>query len=266
MSLVSNIFKTNKANPEYKIGIALSGGGVRGIAHLGVLKALHENKIYPEIISGTSAGALAGIFYADGYTPDEAFEIFNDTNLFKFTQISLPRKGLLSIEKISKILKKHIKAKRFEDLKKPLYVSASNLNEGKVEYFHSGEIVEKVIASASIPVVFKPVIMNNTTYVDGGIFDNLPIEPIKNKCQKIIASHVNPQGRTDDLDSILKIAERTFHLAVGSNIDQKKDECDLFIESEDLKEFGILNISKAKEIFTLGYDSAIKSLEDNNPF
>jgi len=193
MDLISDLFNKKK-DTKHKIGIALSGGGVRGFAHLGVLKALNENNIYPDIISGTSAGALAGLFYADGYSPQESYDIFYDNSLFKFAQLAVPNKGFLSIDKVSKILKKHIRAKTFEDLKLPLIVTASNLNDGEVEYFHSGEIIDKVVASASIPVLFKPTIINDKTYVDGGIFDNLPTTPIKDQCEKLIASHVNPVG------------------------------------------------------------------------
>lgn len=264
MGLISNFFETEK--DKYKIGIALSGGGVRGLAHLGILKALNEKGIYPEIISGTSAGALAGIFYADGFSPDESFEIFHHNSLFKFTELGIPKKGFLSIEKVSKILKKHIKAKTFEELEKPLIVAASNLTDGKVEYFSSGEIIDKVIASASIPVLFKPTIINGKTFVDGGVFDNLPITPIKDKCTKLIASHVNPIGKQEKLDSILQIAERTFHLAVGSKLTEMANNYDLFIEPEILRDYGILSIGKGKEIFEIGYKATLELLEKNNPF
>ena len=265
MSFITNLLKS-KRKKNYKIGIALSGGGVRGLAHLGILKALNENQIFPDIISGTSAGALAGLFYADGYSPDEAYEIFQDTSLFKFAQISFPRKGLLSMQKVIKILEENIKAKSFDDLKKPLYVATSNLNDGIVQYFNTGDVIEKVIASASVPVVFNPVLINGNTYVDGGIFDNLPIDPIQNNCEKLIASHVNPLGKTEELDSIIKIAERTFHLAIGANINAKKALCDLFIEPETLRNYGILGLSKGKEIFETGYETTMKILEKNNPF
>lgn len=264
MNFVSKLL--NHSTKEYQTGIALSGGGVRGFAHLGVLKALNENGIYPDIIAGTSAGALAGIFYADGYTPQESFDIFYQNNIFKFTEVGIPNKGFLSIEKISKILKKHIKAKTFEELEKPLFVAASNLNDGKVEYFSTGSIIDKVVASASIPVLFKPQTIDNNTYVDGGVFDNLPIAPIKDLCNKLIASHVNPVGHQAKLDSILQIAERTFHLAVGSTLSEKIKQCDLFIEPEELRNYGILSLGKGPEIFQIGYNATLEVLKNKNPF
>jgi len=265
MNLLSNMFKKSE-DKKYAVGIALSGGGVRGFAHLGVLKALNEYDIYPEIISGTSAGALAGIFYADGYSPDESFEIFYDNSIFNFTEVSIPNKGFLSMEKVSKILKKTIRAKTFEELKTPLYVAASNLNDGEIKYFYQGSIIDKVVASASIPVLFKPQIIDGKTFVDGGVFDNLPIDPIKDQCKKLIGSHVNPLGKEDNLDSIMKIAERTFHLSVGAQLAEKKKICTLFIEAEELRNYGMLGLDKGQEIFEAGYKITRKILEKNNPF
>jgi len=261
MNILSFLFPYK--NKPKKIGLVLSGGGVRGIAHLGVLKALNEKGIFPEYISGVSAGAIAGVFYADGYSPDEIFEIFNQTSIFHFAKLSIPNKGFLSLNKVSKILHEYIQAKNFEDLKTPLYVAASNLNEGKIEYFHKGELINKVIASASIPIIFKPTIINGKTYVDGGIFDNLPVSPIRNQCKFIFASHVNPLSKEEKIDSLFDIAERTFHLAIGSSVQDNSEMCDLFIEPSDLKNYSLLKLENAKEIYDLGYDFTIKILEKN---
>ena len=264
MGLISDVFQKSNSL-KYDIGIALSGGGVRGFAHLGVLKALNEKGIYPEIISGTSAGALAGIFYADGYSPEESFEIFYHNSLFHFTQLSIPNKGLLSMEKVSKILKKTIRAKTFEELEIPLYVAAANLNDGEIEYFHQGSIIDKVIASASIPVLFKPQIIDGNTFVDGGVFDNLPLEPIKDQCKKLIGSHVNPTGKEKNLDSIFRIGERAFHLTVDTISKEKKALCNLFIEAAGLCNYGMFSLDKGREIFETGYKVTKKNLEKNNP-
>lgn len=265
MGLISNVFQKSK-DQKFNIGIALSGGGVRGFAHLGVLKALNEKGIYPEIISGTSAGALAGVFYADGYSPEESFEIFYHNSLFHFTQLSIPNKGLLSMGKVSKILKKTIRANTFEELKIPLYVAAANLNDGVIEYFHQGSIIDKVIASASIPVLFKPQMIKGKTFVDGGVFDNLPLEPIKDQCKKLIGSHVNPTGKEKNLDSIFRIGERAFHLTVDTISKEKRDLCDLFIEADGLCNYGMFSLDKGREIFETGYKVTKKILEKNNPF
>ena len=107
---------------------------------------------------------------------------------------AMPREGLLQIGGVIKILKNNLHAKTFEELKIPLYVTATDLNNGKVVYFSKGDLLDPVIASASIPVLFQPVMINNICYVDGGVLDNLPVKPIEKKCRILIGSFVNPVG------------------------------------------------------------------------
>ena len=134
----------------YNTGLVLSGGGTRGFAHLGVLQALNESGIYPDVISGASAGALAGLLYCDGISPKEALKIMKGSSRLDYMKPAMPRDGLLQLSGIRKILEDHINARKFEDLKIPLYVSATDLNNGKPVYFSKGELLDVVIASAKI--------------------------------------------------------------------------------------------------------------------
>ena len=168
---------------KYRTGLVLSGGGARGFAHLGVIQALNEAGIFPDVISGTSAGAIVGVLYADGYTPKEILMLMNWASRFDYMRPAMPREGLLQINGITKILKTSLRAKTFEDLKIPLFVAATDLNNGKAVYFSKGDIFDPVMASASIPVLFQPVKINDISYVDGGVLDNLPIRPIENDCR-----------------------------------------------------------------------------------
>jgi NTE family protein len=246
---------------KYKAGIVLSGGGARGFAHLGVLKALNNTGIYPDVIAGTSAGALVGVLYADGYTPDEILKIMNTTSKLHYIRPTVPREGLLQISGIERILKEHLRAKNFEDLKIPLYVTATDLNNGKAEYFHSGELLKPVIASASIPVLFNPVIINKIHYVDGGVLDNMPIKPIEDKCELIIGSFVNPTGYEKTVTSLVQIAERTFMLNMSKELDHKAKKFDIFIAPPELRNYKILDPEKAIEVFDIGYSATIEKLK-----
>jgi len=164
MDFIKNIF--SKPDDKIKVGISLSGGGVRGIAHLGVLKALNENDIFPEIVSGVSAGALVGVFYCDGYKPEEILQIFRKTHFFNFARLTVPRTGFMTMYKVEKILKEKIRAKKFKDLKIPLTVAASNLNDGIIEYFSEGDLIDKIIAQPAFLfylnqelLMIKPMLM-----------------------------------------------------------------------------------------------------------
>jgi len=251
---------------KYKIGLAMSGGAARGLAHLGVVKALYENDIKPDIISGTSAGSIAGVFLADGHDPEDLIELFIEKKLYEFLSLTFGKMGLLKISGIRDVLVKNLKAKKFEDLKVPLYVAATNLNSGKIEYFSEGDLIERVIASSSIPVLFTPLKMDGSLYADGGILDNLPVKPIRDKCKKLIGVNVNYTGPEETIDSILKIAERSFHISSGARIAEAAKECDLFIEPQELRKFGILDVSKGKKMFEIGYKVAKKSIEESKVF
>jgi NTE family protein len=238
---------------KYNIGIVLSGGGARGFAHLGVLQALNEAGIFPDIISGTSAGALAGVLYCDGNSPKKILKIMKTNSRLDYMRPTLPRDGLLQISGITKLLETNLRAKKFEDLKIPLIVTATDLNHGKAVYFSKGELITTVIASSSIPVLFRPVIINKIYYVDGGVLDNLPIKPIENKCHRIIGSFVNPAGYEESISGLIKIAVRTFMLDQTKEAEGKAARFDLFIAPDELKNFGFLETDKADEMFKVGY-------------
>ena len=254
-----NLFKMSK---PYKIGLALSGGAARGVAHLGVVKALYEKDIRPDCIAGTSIGAIFGALLADGHGPEELLELFLGKRMVSYMGITFGKIGLLKMSGLRNDLDKHLNAKTFEELKVPLFIACTNLNSGKVEYFSQGDLVEKVIASASIPGLFTPVRINDALYSDGGILDNLPVTPLKSKCKKIIGVHVNYTGSEDEIDSAMSIVERAFHLSIGARIAETANECDLFIEPEELQNYRLMDMSMAQEMFEIGYAHAGKILEE----
>ncbi len=246
---------------KYKTGIVLSGGGARGFAHAGILKALNEAGIDPDIISGVSAGAIVGAFYADGYTPDEILKIFcQDEKFFNYVKVTFPKAGIFKSKGLKENISKYLRAQTFEDLEKPLFIAATDLNHGKIVYFDSGELPDRILASTSIPVLFEPVEIDGLLFVDGGVLDNFPVSPIKNDCDRLIGISLNPIQNENDFNHLFRIAERTFRLGASSNIDQEKVKCDILFEPEELAEYGLLDVSKGREMFELGYRSAQKSL------
>ena len=247
---------------KYRTGIVLSGGGARGFAHLGVLQALNEADIFPDIVSGTSAGALAGALFCDGHTPNEILKIMKRQSKLDYMRPVVPRDGLLQISGVVKLLENNLKAKTFEELKLPLVVCATDLNHGKSVYISNGELITAVIASSSIPVLFKPVIINKIYYVDGGVLDNLPIKPIQNKCNLLIGSFVNPVGYEESISGLITIAMRVFMLDQTKEMLEKKKYFDLLIAPPKLTKFGILEIEKADEIYEMGYKQTKERLRD----
>ena len=239
----------------FNTGMVLSGGGARGFAHIGVLKALNEEGIFPDVLAGTSAGAIVGVFYADGFLPDEIMSIMQSRHWLDYMRPSVSKTGLLNISGLQKILKENLRAKTYDELKIKFFATATDYNNGKAVYFSKGDLVKTVIASASIPVLFKPVTIDGTTYFDGGVLDNLPIAPLENKCRVIIGSYVNPTGPEKNFKNLIQIAERTFHLNQSRELITKASKFDLLIEPLELEKYPVLDPEKSEKIFKIGYQT-----------
>ncbi|WP_084555897.1 patatin-like phospholipase family protein [Alkaliflexus imshenetskii] len=248
---------------EYRLGIALSGGSARGFAHIGVLKALEENGLNPEIISGTSMGALVGVLYAAGLTPDEIQNLVNKEPIIKMVRPAWGKNGLFMMDEIKKILKANIKKDDFSALKKPFYLAVSNINDGKREIIQEGPLFDFVMASCAVPVIFAPQIIGDKTYIDGGLYDNLPADAIRDKCQTLIGVHVNYIGKKSEFKSIRDIAERTFSLSIGENVRPSMDMCDYLIDPPKMSEFSFWDFDKADKIIDTGYQFTKKMIESN---
>jgi NTE family protein len=234
-------------------GIALSGGGARGIAHLGVLKALDEAGIKADIIAGTSAGALVGALYCAGNSPDECLKIIQKTKVLSVFKPSYSWQGLLSIDRLGHILKNYLPP-TFADLKTPLIVAATEINKGETEYFSEGELVPTILASSCVPVIFKPYKINGQNYVDGGILNNLPTEAIKDDVTTVIGVSCNPYGLVEKLHNARHLMERSSLLAINGNTISSRALCDIFIEPPELVKFSGFKLSQAQQIFDEGYN------------
>jgi NTE family protein len=236
-----------------KIGLVLSGGGARGVAHIGVLKALDEIGIEFSIASGTSAGCIVAALYSYGYKPDEIFDIVKNLSIFKSVSPAWAWTGLLKMDGLEMLLRKHIPEDNFSALKIPLVVAATEIRKGRTHYFSEGELIPAIVSSCSIPGVFNPVSFKEGLYVDGGLLDNLPVIPIRDKCDFIVGSHCNHISSEFDLKNLRLVIERSLLMAISSNTLVSRQMCDVFIEPTRMDRFSSFDIGKAQEIFDYGY-------------
>ena len=236
-----------------KLGLVLSGGGARGFAHIGILKALDEMGVHFSVVSGTSSGAIVGSLYAYGYSPDEIFFMIKSLSIFKSVRPAWTWAGLLRMDGLQRLLLSHMPENSFEKLKLPLTIAATEIRKGRIEYFSSGELIPAILSSCSIPAVFNPMTFNGGLYVDGGLFDNLPVRPIRDKCDRIVGLHCNHITPEFDPNSLRTVIERSLLMAINANTQNSKGMCDVFIEPPNLSKFGSFDFSKAQEIFNLGY-------------
>jgi len=244
-----------------KIGLALSGGGARGVAHVGVLKALEEMGVKISCISGTSAGSIVGALYAYGLSPDEMFKIIKDVSIFRSVRPAWTWAGLLTMDGLKELLVNSMPENDFKALKIPLYIAATDIRKGSSHYFSEGELIPAVISSCSIPAVFNPVSYNGGLYVDGGLCDNLPSKIIRESSDLVIGSHCNPISNSFDPANLKVVVERSLLMAIYGNTRQSLNLCDVVIEPNKLDRYSSFEIAKAKEIFDIGYEYTIANFK-----
>lgn len=236
-----------------KVGLVLSGGGARGISHIGVIKALEELGVKIDLLAGTSAGSIVGTLYAYGYRPDEILDIILSTSFFKSVRPAWTMTGLLSLEKLRDILLKYMPENSFGSLKIPITVAATEIVEGRVDYFSKGELIPAILASCCVPAVFNPVHINSNVYVDGGLMDNLPAHCIRAHCDLLIGSHCNYINPGFNLVNFRSVIERSALIAVSGNSSASKKLCDVLIEPPKVGLFSGADLAHAKDLFDAGY-------------
>lgn len=250
---------------KYKWGLVLSGGGMRGAAHAGVIKALEEHGIEPEAIAGASAGAIAGSLYAGGHSWSTVLELFDNPALFKWSLLGHRKPGFIDSDQFFPVFQSYFPEDRFEALHKKLYITATDIEHGESRVFSSGPLIRPILASAAYPVVFTPVEIEGVLYADGGIMNNFPVEPLLDQCEQLIGVYVNPAPLrklpAKALKSGLDVAERAYQLSIARDISQKFKHCAITISPEHLTDYGTFDLLKAEEIFDIGYKAGKKALK-----
>lgn len=237
-----------------RIGLVLSGGGARGIAHLGVAKALYEFGVQPTVISGTSSGALVGSLLAYGYSPDEALKLFLSNRLLRKVRPGFRGPGLLRMDGIATVLSDFLPENSFQSLKIPFLVNATDITTGEALYFSEGELIPPLLASCCIPGIFKPYFYQGRSLVDGGVLDNFPIAPVERISDYIVGVHCNPFQLSKPLSSTREVLARSFILAAHGKTKEKFARCQVLIEPPALRNYAVYDFWKAAEIFQAGYE------------
>lgn len=247
--------------PPYKIGVALSGGGARGFAHAGALMALEQSGFKPDIIAGVSAGSVVAAMYASGMHPRAILESFSGINFSRLTELKMPRGGLFSLDPFRAFLRKTISIKRLEDMPIPVVVGVSNFDTGKPEAFRKGPVDEIVAASCSIPVVFRPAVINGYNYVDGGVLHNLPAWAIRHECRTLIGINCSPlRKRKSNYTGLMETALRSYNLVAKSNAIPDLALCDMQIVFDDIADYNVFDLSDIEHLFSVGYQTALQAI------
>ena len=245
-----------------RIGLALSGGGARGVAHVGVIRALEENGIRADVVAGTSSGAIVGALYCYGATADE-LQAFARVGIgVKLLRFGNPLRGLIKLSLLREKLEAVLPTDDFACLHTPLTVTAANLQHGELRLFTDGPLVAAVQASCAVPLLFHPVEIDGEQYIDGGLYMNLPAPPIREACDLLIGSNVMPieQAEVGHLSSVLSISNRVFDMAVHHNAFEARGLCDLLIEPAELRAHHVYNFARPDALVEIGYAEAMRRM------
>jgi len=286
----------NDQNDERpKIGLVLSGGGAKGMAHIGALKVIEQAGIKLDYIGGSSMGAIIGALYASGYTATELDSMFNATNFGTLIQDNLPRSAKTFYEKddseryaltlpfnnfkvsvppaysggqniyneLVKLLY-HVKdVKDFNKLPIPFVCVATDIETGKQVVLNSGYLPEAILASGTLPSLFEPTIIDGKVLIDGGVVNNYPIDEVLAMGANIVIG-VDVQHGLSDRESLMSATEILLQInnyRTVADMKKKSAKTDIYIKPQ-IEKYSVIEFNKLKEIIQTGEDAAFLKFED----
>ena len=243
------------------IGLALGGGAAKGVAHIGVLKALEDANIEVDYIAGTSVGAMIAALYAFRVDVETIGSLARRLTMSKVTSFKLNKTGFFSTESLRELMLEYVGDVAIEDAAIPLSIVATDINSGEEIVLTSGSVVDAVCASAAIPGIYIPVEINGRTLVDGGLVQNVPIEALQTAGAGVtIASHLNSVSHYQEISHVLDVMRNAFEIAVSQHTQDQLKEADLLI-SMDLSDFSLRdNTERYDELFNIGHQAATVQL------
>jgi NTE family protein len=238
-----------------KFGLALGGGGARGVAHIAYLKAVEETGEKPDIISGTSSGALVGALYAGGMKPEEIYSVVE--SLFggkKNLSYAYKRFKLMSSVFMTSVVKKYIAdilpKKQFEDLEIPLKVVATNFATLEQRVFEKGDLLDALMGSIAYPRVFGPQLVEGEYYIDGGAVNIVPFDTIRSECDVLAAIDISMAKPKQLKPSIRSSARATWAATANALISLRmKDSPVEIFERPDIIDVSTMDFHKYKYVY-----------------
>jgi NTE family protein len=245
------------------IGLALGGGFARGIAHIGVLKALEQEGIPVRIVAGTSVGALIGASYCSGLSISELQQIARNTRFTSLARWTLSRYGFASNDRMITFLTRILKVRTFEELRIPLGVTATDFNTGESVVFHSGEIIDPVRASCAYPGMFLPVNIRGRYLVDGMLSHPVPTRPLREMgADRVLAVHLKGTwARGGPPKHLFAVIGQSFAIAQDAMASIWRSAADLVVEP-DVAEFDYDDFRRADELIRVGEQAMRKALPE----
>lgn len=244
-----------------RLGLALSGGIAKVVAHIGILRAFEEASLRIDAVAASSGGAIIGAFYAAGVPLPEMEKVAAEISWRKLTRVGIPRMGLLSNDKMERFLVDRLGDLRFEDLRIPLAVVGADLSTGRKAVFTRGPLAPAIRGSCSIPQLFPPVSIDGHLIADGGLVEYLPVQTLADLgCDVRVG--VNLGGVRNwhlrDPKNLLEVALRVIGFVSQQNARESEAMADHVVRP-DLAEFGPYDLDRADELVRVGYEYGRRS-------
>ncbi len=242
--------------------VCLGSGGIRGFTHIGVLKALEENKIHVSGFCGTSVGSLVSVLSAGGLNAVEIEKIALALKPFDLLDLTLPMNGYIRGNKLKRLVERFTTVTKIEDLKVPVHIVATRANDGSLCVFSNGLIAERVQASCAIPNVFRPTLIDGIEYLDGDLKSPVPMKLARKLYPKSIILGVSIIARIDQAPRSHRlwskwVAKDTYRRSL---VDHEKDAADVFMDI-DIGYFGGYKSWARHQILT-GYQETLKLIPE----
>ena len=286
-------------NPRPKVGLVLSGGGAKGLAHIGVLKVIDSLGIKVDYVAGTSMGAIVGGLYASGYNAEQLDSIFSNVDVDALLQDFTPRgsksfyekrndeiyaltlpfnkfklglpsglsKGLYNFNLLSSLTQHVSHVRDFKQLPIPFLCIATDAETGEKVVLDSGVLAQNMIASGALPTLYSPVEINGRVLIDGGVVDNYPIEELKSQgIDIVIGVDVQDGLKTrDELKGVTSVLAQINNFSMIEKMEGKQKATDIYIKP-DIKGFTVVAFDKGKEIIGKGKEKALEFVKELTPF
>jgi NTE family protein len=254
--------------PKPKIALVLGGGAARGFAHVGVIRALEQEKIPIDMIIGTSVGSLIGAIYANDLNSFElewtAFTLEKDDLLDYGFLNAITGMGMTRGEKLEEFVTTKIAAKNIESLKMPFAAVATDLNSGKRVVLDHGSVAKAVHASSAIPGVFEPVGLRGQLLIDGGVLDNIPIAVAREKgADIVIAVDISENVQNYNITNIVDVILQAVNIMFDENVKYKKKEADVLI-TPAVGNVAMLDFTQKKRCMQAGIEAGLKATPEIN--
>lgn len=251
-----------KLNPfNRKVGIALGGGAARGLAHIGVLKALRERNVDIDFISGTSAGALVASYFAFNKDLKKIDQLSQLLRAKTVMNLSLSKMGLMSTKSLEKILHADFGDAQIEDSPIPLAICATNINTGKSIFFRSGPLVPALCATVAVPGIMQPVNISGELLVDGGISNNVPVDILSTMGAGItIGVDLNGVSEYPKVNSMVDVITNSIDIAIDLKTKIQLSHADIRIHLNLSKFSRLDNFDQYEMIVDQGYKDTLQEI------